>query len=233
MKNILFLFLIFMSIISYGQDNTAVDNNNLQVAFIQPFKAEEKFDLNTFNGSIYYIDEFVQGKIMDKLSQRTITSFLRYDARNDIFQTNSTSSETGFQFLKQGTAIEVLVNNALFIYSTFTNQEGNSKIGYLQELAKLDNTTIYYRLEKTVIFPEKATNSYKLDSKGKIKNNYYYVVKRADNQPVFQKITKKNIASFFPENLQKRVIQITKTEKLKFKDSKDILTLARLLKNPS
>ena len=231
MKNLLLLFLIALSAASYGQDNTSVDNTT-RIDFPPAFATEEKFDITTFNGSIYSQDNFVKAQIIDKLSQKTITSFLRYDAYHDIFETNSTPSETGYEYLKQGSAIEVVINDTPFIYSNFIDQEGNSKIGYLQELANLDDTTIYYRREKTVLFPEKSTNSYKLDSKGKIKDNYYYIVKRADKKAIPTKITKKNIASFFPENLQKRVAEITKAEKLKFKDSKDILTLARLLKNP-
>ena len=229
MKNLIILFIVFFSVASFGQDNTQVDNTNIQVAFIPAIAPEEKFDITTFNGSIYSEDNFVKAQIIDKLSQRTVTTFLRYDVYRDIFETNSTPSEKDYQYLKQGKAIEVLLKNTRYIYSSFTDQEGNSKIGYLQELAILDDTTIFYRREKTVLFPEKATNSYKLDSKGKIKDNYYYIVKRTDKKAVPTKITKKNIASFFPENQQKRVTEITKAEKLKFKDSKDILTLTRLL----
>jgi len=236
MKNLFLILLSFFSftVFSQGDPNIRVNNINIQGNqgnLIQAFAPKEDVKLSTFDGSIYSTDNFISGKILDKLSQKTVNSFLRYDAHNDVFQMNTSASKTGFEYLRKSPEIVVTHSNTNFTYGNFMNKDGTRKLGYLQELFNIENTVIYYRREKKITPPIKAKTSFHSDINGKITDINYFVVKH-NNQVQYQKITKKNIASFFPENLQKRVEQITKAEKFKFKDSKDILTLARLLKNP-
>ena len=88
MKYLIILFIVSFSVASFGQDNTQVDNTNLQVAFIPAIAPEEKFDITTFNGSIYSEDNFVRAQVVDKLSQRTVTTFLRYDVYRCLLYTS-------------------------------------------------------------------------------------------------------------------------------------------------
>ena len=227
MQNLIYLFIVFFSISSFCQDKIQVDDQRFQINFPSGFDQEEKFHIDTFSGSIYSQDNFVKGQIVDKLSQRTKTIMLRYDAYHDIFETNSTPSDDDYKYVRPDETMTIVVNDTPFIYSTFVNQEGHFKKGYLQELLKLGDATLYYRFEKTVLFPEKARDSYTLDAKGKIKNNYYYVIKQPNKQATPINITHKNIAFIFPQDLQSRVAEITKTKKLKFKEPEDIISLVK------
>ena len=117
----------------------------------------------------------------------------------------------------------------MYKYINFKGEKGNSKQGYLQELLNTEETIIYYRQEKQLKQPEKAATSYESDKKGSINNKKYFVIK-FKNGVKAEKISKKNIATFFSADLKEKVTQITKEEKLKYKNPEDIKTLARLLK---
>lgn len=229
MKNLCLLFLILFSFNSFSQNLEARTSYDLLQGATLKGIEPESIDLSTFKGSIYPEENFSKGQITDKLSNKTIPSFLRYDAYNDAFQMNETASTTGYSYLKKEVSLGLTYNNTAFVYTTFVNEEGNSKLGYLQELVSLEGTTIYYRMEKIITLPQKGANSYEPDSPGKINSNDYYVVKRGDKPAMAEKINKKNITSFFPKEQGKRVLQITKSEKLKFRDSKDMITLTKLL----
>ena len=232
MKNLFFILMSCLAFTAFSQNDLRVNNISIQGnqrSLIQGTAPEEDTSLSSFDGSIYSTENFIHGQILDKLSQKTVNSFLRYDAHNDVFQMNTSASKTGFEYLRKSPEIEVTYSNTTFSQCNFKNKDGEQKIGYLQELLSAENTVIYYRQERKITLPVKAKTSFHSDLNGKITDINYFVVKN-DNLAQYQKLSKKNIASFFPEDLQKKVTQITKAEKLKFKDPQDILTLARLLK---
>ena len=229
MKNFGVLLLALISFHAFSQNLEVTTTYDLLQGTTLKGEAPVSVDLSTFKGSIYPEENFSKGHIIDRLSNKTIPSFLRYDAYNDAFQMNKIASANGYSYLKKEASLNVTYNNTSFIYSNFINEDGKPSIGYLQELISIAGTTIYYRMEKIVTLPEKAKNSYESDSPGKINSNNYFVVKREKKLARAEKINKKNIASFFPKDLEKRVLQISKTEKLKFRDSKDLIRLNMFL----
>ena len=144
MKNLCLLFLILFSFNSFSQNLEARTSYDLLQGATLKGIEPESIDLSTFKGSIYPEENFSKGQITDKLSNKTIPSFLRYDAYNDAFQMNETASTTGYSYLKKEVSLGLTYNNTAFVYTTFVNEEGNSKLGYLQELVSLEGTTIYY-----------------------------------------------------------------------------------------
>lgn len=118
---------------------------------LQGFVPELDIDVNTFNGSLYADENFSQGQIIDKLSQKTISSYLRYEVYRDVFQMNTTASDVGFEYLKTATDIEVVYLNEKYSYRGFTDLNGSVKRGYLKELLSLDKDLhIFYRQEKNI-----------------------------------------------------------------------------------
>lgn len=221
------LIFVLLSFSINAQSNYNLDNSGTFISYDRSSPSE--IDLSTYTGSIYINNDFIEGHVIDKLSQQTFNVFLRYDAHNDAFQANSSNLEEGATHIKKASEIEISYSGNKYKYIHFKNENENPKKGYLLELLNLDSTIIYYRQEKKTIPPKKATSTYHTDTKGTIKNNNYFVVKHKGEIKA-EKISKKNIATFFPEDLKEKVAQITKEEKLKYKNPEDILKLAKLLK---
>lgn len=227
MKKYHLIFALLISITSYSQDNSSI-NDTPTFPIFGGIK-EIEIDLKTFNGSIFIEDEFTKGQVTNTLSQQTHTPFLRYDAYNDAFQASFTKSEVKVNYLKKSPEIEVVYGDYQYKYINFQDETRSKKQGYLKELINVSGTIIYYRQEKKIRLPEKASTNYETDKKGSINNNNYFVIK-FNNGVKAEKISKKNITTFFSENLKEKVAQITKEKKLKYKNPEDIKTLAKLLK---
>ena len=185
---------------------------------------QQELNLDEFLGSKYLNENFIQGQIEDKLSNKSFVSLTRYDILNDIFEIKQNLSEKGFTYLEKTPATSIVIAESTFVFTSFKNEMGNDEIGYLQLIGSIGDTNIYARHYSDVRLPEKAKTTLERDRKGKITNKIYYLKGTLTNSnPV--DIDKKSILLLFEKEKRNSIKTFMKSTKNKARNIEEIITI--------
>ncbi|WP_299434954.1 hypothetical protein [uncultured Aquimarina sp.] len=217
-NQILTRILYFIVFVTFSYQNL-----QSQIPYVKP--DGEKIELSDFKGTPYLDKEFQKGVVHDGLTGKENNLFLRYDALNDLFEMKDTKVAKNKKFLKKAFEVYVVFNGKTFYYQNYINDDGRSVVGYLHEIARVADKTIYMKYGKNLVMPEKAATSLEQDRPGRIKNETYYVV-GVSNKLKATEIKKKNVLDHFPDDKKGKLKEFIKKNRLKFKDYSDIKKLA-------
>ena len=187
MKKILFVLVICSTIFSgiCNAQDSAVDRINAgQLAFnkftypanilfeqklrnFNPdlFKSNENgefvLDFNNFKGSPYEKNTFSLGFITDELSNKSVNIYLRYNIHNDEVELKVSleKDEKIIALLKQHD-ISCTINGKYYHYSTYTDEKGIIKDGYLIQIYKGKNYELFKHLKSTFTPKKSSENSF-------------------------------------------------------------------------
>jgi len=183
-----------------------------------------KVDIDKFLGSKYLDEEFQSGIVEDKLSQKKVNTFIRYDVLNDFFEMKDTKASKNTTFLKKELGIDVVYNNLIFVYTNYYNELGNFETGYLQKLGVIGETEVFAKYTRSLKLPEKAKTTLEQDRKGRIRNEMYYLSESEGSKKVVN-LDKKNILLYYSKENQPKIKSFIKKQKLKFKNPEDVVQL--------
>jgi len=157
-------FFIFITTYStaqfegFGKDNYTVasiyrlpqseNNNNVNKAI----------DLSTIKGSPYENNSFLFGRAYDKLTNKSMPFYLRYDAYKDIIEMKVNSNDKNTMSLIKSVDIYAVINKNEYQYKTYSDGKGNTNEGYLLLLHTSKNSNLYLKKIKKFKDVQKSEN---------------------------------------------------------------------------
>lgn len=215
---------------SYFSNDSSLEQN-LRLSNPDIFKLNEagKYVINFDNikGSPYEINAFSFGHVTDEISNKSVNLYLRYNIYNDEIELKPDFNSKKILGLLKEHDISCKIRDKYYYYAAFIDEKNNIKKGYLIQVYKGENYSLFKRLKSTFTPKKASKNSYVQAKKAKFKKSISYYIKKGD------------IISFLP-NKKKTMLNKFKSEKINFKnyiskkrpnlkDEKDIIDLVKFL----
>jgi len=179
--------------------------------------AGKKIDEGPVRGTPYVNEDFVKGVIVDVKNEKNIPGLLRYDSYNDNFEikveSNSIKSlkrTPNYEYILDGEKY-VLINSPQVI-NKYHYRNGN---GYVVELKKTANLSLYKRYAKQYKKGKKAISNYDIDKPASLETKTTYIFKFKDEYVTVEP-HKKRVLEAFTDH-KKEVKKFIKENKIKFR----------------
>lgn len=213
--------------ISDGQDvinlKSIIENNPKEIS------SNSILDKPNLQGSPYYKEDFLNGKIIDKQNNKQIDNLdLRYRILDDIIQINNTSSKTPGS-LERSKNFIVYINGEKFVFlENYPIALNGTTNGYSIEKYKSKKVSLLKRLTQEYKEGRESENSYSAAIPPKLENNVHYFVKLNNGGFFVVEPHKKRALDNFP-NHQKELKKFIKDNKLKFRGNDEESDLIKLV----
>ena len=159
--------------------------------------------------------------MIDDLTDKDLSLYLRYDAYNDVFERKSSLQSSASTFLKKIFGTRVLYGNREFVYSNYKDDTEKLVSGYIESLGNYSDKIFYAVHKKDLVLPEKAPNPQVKDRAGRIRDRMYYLMKDSRGFKEVD-INRRKIYDYFPSEKRNVIKSLLKEKKYKFKNSGEL-----------
>jgi len=191
----------FMSLVNRIDNNATIDERNV-------------------NGSKYFNDAFLLGKISINNKSSKDLYALRYNAYSDLIEVQK---ENEVETLIKAINVSCTIGGKLYVYQKYLSKnKGN--LGYLKVLNKGQNATLFK--QESVIYKEArvAQTSHQSSFSAKfVQFENYYFLEKDNKDSVAMPLTKKSVLNAFDND--SKIKSYIKKEKISFKSENDLINL--------
>jgi hypothetical protein len=172
------------------------------------------------NGSKYFIDAFLLGKVYVNNKTTKDLFALKYNAYLDLIEVQK---DNAIEALIKAVNISCSINGQLYVYHKYLTRKSNKgKLGYLKVLHKGKNLTLFK--QESVKFKEAKPSKTSIQSSFPARflqfENYFFLDNTKD---IALPLTKKSLLNTFDNNL--KIKSYIKEEKINFKNENNLIKL--------
>jgi len=183
-----------------------------------------KLKISDIRGTPYLIESFQKGEVIDSESNTKATTYLRFDAFNDVFEIQVDPYDEKLMKLDRTTQFEYMLNGEKFVLiktDLINDDHYISGNGYAVELTLPESSAVLYKRYTKKFNPgKKSQNTYGNSIPPSINNEIFYLLK-IDGKFVKADTHKKRILDAFPSDKRSTVENYIKSKKFKFRGSED------------
>lgn len=176
---------------------------------------------NNVQGSPYYNESFLLGKVYTNNDNDFFETELRYDAYNDEMQMRQSGKIIALLKFEKS---KIEISNEVYEAHSYTDEDDSNGLRYFINLTKPENTTkLLLSKSKKFVQGIKAENSYTTDKPPMfLDETSYFLLKDNTISPV--KLSKKKFLNFL-EDKEKQIDTYISQKKLNFKNDEDFIDI--------
>lgn len=228
MKTTKFLPLLFLFVYTYSnaQLNSELGSSAMHAYNEVLQKSRKKIDLNNeIEGSQYFDETFYASEILYKGSKYNKIVLLRYNAYLDEVELQKNED---IILLNKVPSTVFIINKKKYSFKGFKNREGNVENGYLIELYKNKDLTLYKQEKIKFREAKVARTSLTTTTPAKLVDFINYFVQIGENQiPVRLKNNKNALIKVLNPEFKTELKTYLKNNKFSLKHEKSIIDLCK------
>ncbi len=186
---------------------------------------EESNDLSNIKGSPYENDDFVFGKAVDRLTDKSMGYYLRYNVYNDVIEMKVNLYDTEIIGLIKSLNYSAIINNKEYSYEIYSDDNKKTSEGYFILLSKGEKSSLYLKKTKEFKKGKKAQDSFHKDVSAKFTGaEIFYYKKGRILKPLS---TKKKELLLQLSDKKDELNKFIKSKKVNLKNDKDLIKLMK------